>query len=93
MEDTQKENETATIHPRKIPTQGFLDFARDYPFVTFGLLMIPVTYSITQDIGMTLFTGGVVAFGPSIAEGIKDAQTDDGADTILEEPVEAELDE
>lgn len=68
------------------------DFATDHPYIMFGLLMIPVTYSVTQDIGMALFTGGIVAFGPHIAQGIQDTKNDEDSD-LFEEPVEAEFDE
>lgn len=63
------------------------DFARTHPHVMFGVLLIPVTYAITKQIGTSLFVGGIVAFGPAIAEGFQDAQDSDT------EPVEEVIDE
>lgn len=70
------------------------DFARTHPYVMFGLLMVPVTYSVTHDLGMALFTGGIVAFGPAIARGFQDANNQDNeTGDLFEEPVEAQFDE
>lgn len=69
------------------------EFARAYPYIMFGILLIPVTYSITGDPGMSVFTGGIVAFGKQIADGIQDAKNDDEPGAWNEEPVEAQFDE
>lgn len=56
------------------------EFAKDHPMVAFGMLLIPVTYGITGDPTTALFTGGIVAFGRSIADGLQDAGMTDSED-------------
>ncbi len=56
------------------------EFARDYPYIAFGGLLIPVTYGITGDPGTALFTGGIVGLGPYIAEGLQDADVGNDGD-------------
>lgn len=51
--------------------------AREHPYVAFGLLLIPVTYGVTGDPMIALFTGGIVGFGPAIADGFDDEEEDD----------------
>ena len=58
-------------------TDELQQFARDHPYVAFGGLLIPVTYGITGDPMTALFTGGIVAFGPAIAEGFNDLGDDE----------------
>jgi hypothetical protein len=58
-------------------TDELQQFARDHPYVAFGGLLIPVTYGITGDPMTALFTGGIVAFGPAIAEGFNELGDDE----------------
>lgn len=53
--------------------------ARAHPYVAFGVLLIPVTYGVTGDPMISLFTGGIVAFGPAIGEGFNELQEDDSS--------------
>lgn len=60
-------------------------FARDHPYVAFGGLLIPVTYGVTGDPMTALFTGGIVAFGPAIAEGFQELGDDDNESDVDDE--------
>jgi len=58
-------------------TEQAQHFARDHPYVAFGGLLVPVTYGITGDPMTALFTGGIVAFGRQIADGLGDDEEGD----------------
>ena len=58
-------------------TEQAQEFARDHPYVAFGGLLVPVTFGITGDAFTALFTGGIVAFGPAIAEGFNELNDDE----------------
>lgn len=57
-------------------TKSAQDYARENPYVAFGLLLMPVTYGVTGDPMTALFTGGIVAVGPQIAEGFQELNDD-----------------
>lgn len=75
---TAEETQSETEHSRVDNVQ---EFASDHPYVAFGGLMVPVTYGITGDPMIALFTGGIVAFGPAIAEGFSELQDDEKDDS------------
>jgi hypothetical protein len=61
------------------------EFARDHPYVAFGVLLIPVTWGVTGDALTSLFVGGAVAFGPALAEGFSELNDDEDAGNLLED--------
>lgn len=58
-------------------TENAQAFAKNHPYVAFGVLLVPITYAVTGDIMTAVFAGGIVAFGPAIGEGLRESDLGD----------------
>jgi hypothetical protein len=76
VDETQTESEPSRV-------DDLQEFAREQPYFAFGVLLVPVVYALNGDPVIALFTGGIVAFGKSIADGFNELGDDEngGGDT------------